>query len=294
VGHATKPMSKEAIESTFSTLEEITTPRPKHVLVVDDNRETRQSVVGLIGNEDVRITEATSASDAMAALRACRFDCVILDLGLPDMDGLQILKTLHGEGVPLSPVIIYTARDLTAEQEMGIREHADAIVLKDVRSQERLLDEVSLFLHQVVSRMPDKQKQIITSLHDTDTLLMGKKVLIVDDDMRTTFALSKLLHERGMIPLKADNGERALGALAREPDIHLVLMDVMMPVMDGFETIKQIRAREPFRNLPIIALTAKAMKEDRERCLACGASDYMPKPVDPHRLISMMRVWLHR
>ncbi|SCY03510.1 response regulator [Desulfoluna spongiiphila] len=294
VGHATKPMSREVLESAFSTLEEIAVQRPKHVLVVDDNRETRQSVVGLIGSEDVRITEATSATEAMAALRSDRFDCIILDLGLPDMDGLDLLRTLHGEGVPLSPVIIYTARDLTAEQEMGIREHADAIILKDVRSQERLLDEVSLFLHQVVSRLPEKQKQIITSLHDTDALLKGKKVLIVDDDMRTTFALSRLLHERGMVPLKADNGERALHVLDGEPDIHLVLMDVMMPVMDGFETIKEIRARDAFRNLPIIALTAKAMKEDRRKCLACGASDYMPKPVDPHRLISMMRVWLHR
>lgn len=294
VGHATKPMSTEALEKTFSTLEEMTAQRPKHVLVVDDNRETRQSVVGLIGCEGVRTTEATSASEAMDALRGRQFHCIILDLGLPDMDGLELLRALRAEGVPLPPVIIYTARNLTAEQEMGIREHADAIIVKDVRSQERLLDEVSLFLHQVVSRMPDRQKQIITTLHDTDALLRDKKVLIVDDDMRATFALSKLLRERGMIPLKADNGERALKVLSREPDLHLVLMDVMMPVMDGFETIRRIRAQEALRNLPIIALTAKAMKEDRTKCLASGASDYMPKPVDPHRLISMMRVWLHR
>jgi len=294
VGHATKPISNEALENAFSKLEEIASKRLKHILVVDDNRETRRSVMGLIAGDEMRITEATSASEAMKALRTTRFDCVILDLGLPDMDGLELLRNLKNEGVPLSPVIIYTARDLTPEQEMGIREHADSIILKDVRSQERLLDEVSLFLHQVVNRMPEKQKQIITNLHDTDVLLRGKKVLIVDDDMRTTFALSKLLREHGMIPLKADNGERALRALAREPNTHLVLMDIMMPVMDGFETIKKIRAQEPFRHLPIIALTAKAMKEDQKRCLTCGASDYMPKPVDPNRLISMMRVWLYR
>jgi len=294
IGHTTKPISQEKLEGAFMKLEEVAVGKVKHVLVVDDNRETRRGVVNLIASDEVNITESASAAEAMEALRSNHFDCVILDLGLPDMDGLELLRTLDNDGVDLSPVIIYTARDLTTEQEVGIREHAESIILKDVRSQERLLDEVSLFLHQVVNQMPEKQKQIITNLHDTGALLKGKKVLIVDDDMRTTFALSKLLCERGMTTLKADNGERALHTLEETPDVNLVLMDIMMPVMDGFETIQKIRAQDRFRKLPIIALTAKAMKEDQEKCLACGASDYMPKPVDPHRLISMMRVWLYR
>lgn len=294
VGHTTKPISREGLEEAFARLEGAADETIRRVLIVDGHPETRRSVIRLIAGDELSTTQATSGAEGLNALRAHRFDCVILDPELPDMDGLKLLRTLVDEGVPLPPVIIHTARDLTAEEEMGLREHAESIILKDVRSEERLLDEVSLFLHQVVNRMPDKQKQIITSLHDTDTLLKGKKVLIVDDDMRTTFALSKLLCERGMTALKAENGERALSALAQNPDVHLVLMDIMMPVMDGYETMERIRAQAPFRTLPIIALTAKAMKEDQQRCLACGANDYMPKPVDPQRLISMMRVWLYR
>ena len=192
------------------------------------------------------------------------------------------------------PIIIHTARDLTPEEEMAVREHADSIVLKDVRSTERLLDEVSLFLHWMVSRMPEKKRQIIKNLHETDELLRDKKVLIVDDDMRTLFALSRLLTDRGMRTLKAENGERALRRLDEESDVDVVLIDVMMPVMDGFETMKRIREQSRFRRLPIIALTAKAMPKDRENCISAGANDYMTKPVDQDRLISMLRVWLYR
>ncbi len=210
------------------------------------------------------------------------------------MDGGELLTHLEDEGRALPPVVIYTARALTPDEEATLREHAESIVIKDVRSPERLLDEVSLFLHRVVSTMPESKGKIIRDLHDTDSLFKGKKVLIVDDDMRTTFALAHLLSGKGIEPLKAENGERALRVLDQHPDIDLVLMDIMMPVMDGYEAIGKIRAQERFRALPIITLTAKAMPQDREKSIAAGASDYLPKPVDAGRLLSMMRVWLYR
>ena len=191
-------------------------------------------------------------------------------------------------------MIVYTARDLTREEEAELRERAESIILKDVRSEDRLLDEVSLFLHSVVSEMPKTKRQMIADLHNTDADLAGKKVLIAEDDMRTAFALSKLLTDLGVRVLKAEDGGKALEVLEKEPDVDLVLMDIMMPVMDGYEAMKKIRGQKRFRKLPIIVLTAKAMKEDRERCIEAGASDYLPKPVDPERLISMMRVWLYR
>jgi len=294
VGYATKPLAREDLEEAFRKLEQAAIGTARRVLVVEDRADMRRETVKLIGGGDMKVDEAESGKQALEALRAGHYDCVVLDLGLPDMDGLELLKLLKSEGREVPPVIIHTARDLTREEEAGLREYAESIVIKDVRSKERLLDEVSLFLHRVVSRMPEKERQIIHNLHDTDVFLRGKKVLIVDDDMRTTFALSRLLTERGMKALKAENGEKALKLLEQEPDVALVLMDIMMPVMDGYEAMTRIRAKEKFRRLPIIVLTAKAMQDDRAKCIAAGANDYLPKPVDPARLISMMRVWLYR
>ncbi|MEW6367604.1 MAG: response regulator [Acidobacteriota bacterium] len=295
VGHATKPLDQESLEHAFRRLEEVAAREPKRVLVVEDDAEIRRTTVKLIGDGDVKVDQASTGQQALQALRSGRYDCVVLDLGLPDLDGRELLVTLDREGVELPPVIVHTARDLTREEEAALREHAESIVIKDVRSQERLLDDVSLFLHRVVSQMPEKKRQVIRDLHDTDALLRDKKVLIVDDDMRTTFALSRLLSEHGMRTLKAENGERALRLLEEQPDVDLVLMDIMMPVMDGYEAVKRIRnSGGAIRNIPVIALTAKAMKEDREKCIAAGASDYLPKPVDQGRLISMLRVWLYR
>jgi len=294
VGHATKPLDQDSLEETFRRLEQVSAGKPKRILVVEDDAKIRHETVQLIGNGDVKVDEAENGEQALQMLRLGRYDCLVLDLGLPDMSGGEVLLRLERESVELPPVIIHTAKDLTREEEMAFREHAESIVIKDVRSQERLLDEVSLFLHRVVSDMPEKKKQMILNLHETDILLKDKKVLIVDDDMRTTFALSRLLSGRGMQTLKADTGERALRLLDHEPDVDLVLMDIMMPVMDGYEAMERIRAQDKFRNLPIIALTAKAMPEDRAKCITAGASDYLPKPVDEGRLISMMRVWLYK
>jgi len=294
VGHFAKPVNQQELEEAFRRLEQLSSGKPKRLLVVDDDAAIRRETVKLVSGVDVLTDEAENGEQALAALRSGTYDCVVLDLGLPDMDGNELLARLESDGVPLPPVIVYTARDLTMDEETAIRSRAESIVIKDVRSQERLLDEVSLFLHRIVSRMPDKKRKVIQDLHDTDALLKGKKILVVDDDMRTTFAVAHLLTGSGMKPVKAENGERALRLLDEQPDIDLVLMDIMMPVMDGYETMKRIRAEDRFRTLPIIALTAKAMEEDREKCLAAGADDYLPKPVDPARLFSLMRVWLCR
>jgi CheY-like chemotaxis protein len=295
IGYATKPLSQDDLEETFRRLEQVAAGKPRRVLLVEDDAESRSQTARLIGDgENVTVDEVATGAQALAALRDGGYDCVVLDLGLPDMDGLELLEKLEREGVELPPVIVYTCRDLSREEEIGLREHTESVIVKDVRSQERLLDEVSLFLHRVVSKMPEKQRRIILDLHDTDALLRDKKVLIVDDDMRTTFAMSNFLSGRGMKTLKAENGEKALRLLEENPDVDLVLMDIMMPVMDGYEAIKRIRNQEQFRKLPVIALTAKAMAEDREKCLAAGANDYLPKPVDQERLVSLMRVWLYR
>ena len=218
---------------------------------------------------------------------------IVLDLSLQDGDSGQLLKKLEQEGVSLPPVIVYTARELSWEEDLDLRSRTSAIVIKGAHSDERLLDEVSLFLHQVVSEMPEQKRQIIADLHDSDRVLRNKQILLVDDDMRTLFALTKLLSDRGMIVHKADNGESALTLLNEHSDIDLVLMDIMMPVMDGYETMSRIRQQERFRKLPIVALTAKAMREDNEKCMQAGANDYMSKPVDANRLLSMLRVWLY-
>ena len=294
VGHFAKPVNQEELEEAFRRLEQLSSGKPKRLLVVDDDTAIRRETVKLLSGVDVVTDEAETGEQALAALRSVTYDCVVLDLGLPDMDGNELLARLENEDITLPPVIIYTARDLTLDEVTAVRGRAESIVIKDVRSQERLLDEVSLFLHRIVSRMPDKKRKVIQELHDTDVLLKGKKILVVDDDMRTTFAVAHILTGSGMKPVKAENGERALRLLDEQPDIDLVLMDIMMPVMDGYETMRRIREQDKFRTLPIIALTAKAMNEDRERCLAVGANDYLPKPVDPARLFSLMRVWLCR
>ena len=294
VGHATKPINNQQLEAAFAKLEQVASQGTKRVLVVDDDAQLRANTVSLIGGGDVQVDEAANGAEAAEALRADHYDCMVLDLGLPDMDGRQLLEQLHHEGVELPPVIVHTARDISRDEEAALRENTESIVIKDVRSQERLLDEVSLFLHRMIAKMPAGKRQIIRNLHESDAILAGKKVLVVDDDMRTTFAVSALLADMGMTPLKANNGKKALQVLQDEPEVDLVLMDIMMPEMDGYQAMEQIRTQERFAGLPIIALTAKAMPVDREKCLAAGASDYLPKPVDKSKLISMMRVWLYR
>jgi signal transduction histidine kinase/DNA-binding response OmpR family regulator/HAMP domain-containing protein len=293
VGYAVKPLKTEDLDAMFHKLAEVSSDKPKRVLVVEDDPVIRSNTVDVIGSGNTMIDEAGTGAQALQLLREKRYDCVVLDLRLPDMDGRELLHRLAAENVELPPVVVHTSAELSEEEVAALRERADAIVVKDTRSPERLLDEVSLFLHRVVSQMPERQRQIIHDLYDTDAQLRGKKILVVDDDMRTTFAIAKLLSDRGMEPIKAADGVRALKLLDEHPDTAIVLMDIMMPTMDGYETIRRIRGQMRLKKLPIIALTAKAMPEDREKCLAAGANDYLPKPVDPVRLFSMMRVWLY-
>jgi CheY-like chemotaxis protein len=265
------------------------------LLLVEDDVKSRRSIKKLLGGSDVQIVEADGGQAALEVLRARHFDCMILDLNLPDMSGFEVLNAMNDdEGIARCPVIVYTGRDLTPEENVELMKYADRVIVKGVKSPERLLDETALFLHRVVADMPEAKQKTIKQLYNTDTQLEGKRILIVDDDMRNSFALSKLLSDKGMIVKIAQTGQKGLELLAEDPDIDLVLMDIMMPGMDGYEATRRIRAEQRFRALPILALTAKAMKGDREKCLAAGANDYLPKPVDVDRLFSMLRVWLYQ
>jgi CheY-like chemotaxis protein/signal transduction histidine kinase len=295
VGQLTKPVTREALEEAFGKLETIFNKQIKELLVVEDDTKLRNGLVKLFHDSDIHIDQAATGNEAINAIRSRTYDCVILDLGLPDMTGFQVLRRLEAnEKLELPPVIVYTGQELTREEEADLRRYAESIIIKGTKSEERLLSEVSLFLHRVVGITPERKRKMITNLYESENIFQDKMILVVDDDMRNVFALSRLMEEKGIKIFKAENGEKALKILDKEPNIDLVLMDVMMPVMDGYDAMRQIRAQARFEQLPIIALTAKAMKQDRDLCLAAGANDYLTKPIDTNRLFSMMRVWLYR
>ena len=293
ISFLTKPVSEEALQASFARIEKIIDREISTLLVVEDNDTMRRQIIKLIGNGDVKSSSATTGAEALASISSNSFDCMVLDLGLPDMSGFDLLDRLEADHIDIPPVVIYTGRELSREESQRLQHYTESIIIKGVKSEERLLDETALFLHRMVDKLPEQQKRMIASLHDQDQMFAGQKILVVDDDMRNTFALAKILREKHCEVTIASDGQQALAVLA-ENKIDLVLMDIMMPVMDGYETIGRIRAQDRFWNLPIIALTAKAMKEDRERCMQVGASDYLSKPVDVERLLSMMRIWLYR
>ena len=298
IGYLTKPVSQADLEKPFEKIEQFIARKIKTLLLVEDDANSRRSIKKLLDGSDVAISEAELGQAALELLQAQDFDCIILDLSLPDMTGFEVLSkmnTMNGqEAGARCPVIVYTGRDLTPEENLELMKYADSVIVKGVKSPERLLDETALFLHRVVADLPADKQQTIKQLYDEDGLLKDKKILIVDDDVRNSFALSKLLTDKGLIARIAQNGQKALELLAEDSEIDLVLMDIMMPVLDGYETTRRIRAQQEFSSLPILALTAKAMKGDREKCLAVGANDYLPKPIDVDRLFSMLRVWLYR
>ncbi|MDP6525328.1 MAG: response regulator [Kiritimatiellia bacterium] len=295
IGFLRKPVSPDDLQAAFVRIEDVLRRTVKGLLVVEDDEKLRKAIVKLVGNGDVNTDDAPTGKAAIEKPASKRYDCMILDLNLPDMSGFELLeKAEKMETVVLPPVVVYTGRELTRDEEKALRRYSESIIVKGVRSQERLFDEVSLFLHRVVEHMPKERRQLISDLHNADSILRDKKVLIVDDDMRTLFALSNALSTKGTKTIKAEDGKKALEILKTEPDIDLVLMDIMMPVMDGYETMKRIRAQERFDQVPIIALTAKAMKLDRKKCVDAGASDYLPKPVEANWLFSMMRAWMYR
>jgi len=292
IGYAAKPVDKEQILRILERIEAASPKAEKRVLVVEDDDVVRRETIRIVGNGNVKVDEVTTGKAAIEILKANKYELAIIDLGLPDMQGLDLLKAITAAEISLPPVIVHTARDLTLDEEYFLRDYSQSIVIKDVRSQERLIDEVALFLHRVVGDLPEDNKRAILHLHESDEPLQGRKILIVEDDMRTMFAMARLLAGHGVYPIKAENGQRALALLDEHPDIDLVLMDIMMPVMDGYEALRAIRAQERFAGLPVIALTAKAMQEDRKKCLDAGATDYLSKPIDPDRLTSLMRVLL--
>jgi CheY-like chemotaxis protein len=297
IAYLEKPVSKEALDAAFARISSFIDTVPKRLLVVEDNEAQRQSIVELIAHDDVDITAVGSAEEAIAKLGENHFDCMVLDLGLHagDMNGFDMLEKVKSDPDNHDlPIIIYTGKDLTQEEETRIKKYAETIILKDVKSPERLLDETALFLHRVEAKLPEQKRKMLEHLHDADSVVTGKRVLVVDDDVRNIFSLTSMLEDHGMSVRFAENGKQALEQLKKDPDVDVILMDVMMPEMDGYETTRAIRAMDQFKTLPIIALTAKAMKGDREKCIAAGASDYITKPVDTDQLLSLLRVWLYR
>jgi signal transduction histidine kinase/CheY-like chemotaxis protein len=294
VSYFQKPVTKEILDEALSqTIDFINRPL-KNLLIVEDDSTQRGAIVDLIGNGDVHSTAVGSAAEAFTELDKTRFDCLVLDLGLPDMGGIEFIREIHqryGQSTP--PVIVYTGREMSRQEETELRMISDSIVIKNARSPERLLDETALFLHRVQNKLPEAKRRIIEQVQKNDSVLAGRKVLVVDDDVRNIFAITSALEASQMQVNYAESGQAGIDYLELHPEVEVVLMDVMMPDMDGFEAIRRIRAIDRFKKLPIISVTAKAMKGDREKCLAAGASDYITKPVDMDQLRSLLRVWLY-
>ncbi len=294
IGFVTKPVSSEQLDTVFSTLENVIKKTMKMLLIVEDDEAQATAMVALLEERNVSIKVADSGKKAIKLLSSEPFDCIVLDLGLADMGAFELLEEMKKlDPERRIPVIIHTGRELTRDDERRLHHYAESIIIKGAKSPERLLNEVTLFLHLIETSLdPDKQRMIRSAL-DKEAMLEGKKVLIVDDDMRNIFSLSSALSEKNMIIHEAENGREALRQLDLHPEMDLVLMDIMMPEMDGYEAMRAIRADARFQKLPVIALTAKAMKGDREQCLNAGANDYIPKPVDMEKLFSLLRVWLY-
>jgi CheY-like chemotaxis protein len=293
--YVNKPLTTEALGEAFDRIKRFAAPRVRRLLVVEDDPGERLSILNLIAHDDVEIVAVGTGGEALLALREGAFDCVVLDLRLPDISGFELLAAIQQDGALRDiPIVVFTGKDLAEDEEAELRRMAKSIVLKGVESPERLLDETALFLHRVIANLPEPKRRMLERLHGSDEALAARKVLVVDDDVRNIFALSSVLERHGMAVIAATTGAEAIERIARTPDLALVLMDIMMPEMDGYETTRRIRAMPQHRLLPIIALTAKAMKGDREKCLDAGASDYIAKPVNTEQLLALLRMWLHR
>jgi CheY-like chemotaxis protein len=296
-GYLELPLGDAAMDSALADVKERMERRVKRVLVVDDDDVERESIGELIGDgEDVEVVAAATSEEALDTLgKSDRIDCIVMDLKLPKMSGFQLLETIGtDERFQQIPVIVHTGKELTRREETRLRKHAKTIVVKDVRSPDRLLAETALFLHRPQSSMPAEQRRMLEEANRAEVVFAGKKVLLVDDDVRNLFALASALESRGLEIVFAENGREGIEALKQHPEIDLVLMDLMMPEMDGYEAMRALREMPQFTVLPIIALTAKAMKGDREESIAAGASDYITKPVDIEQLLSLMQVWLYQ
>jgi CheY-like chemotaxis protein/signal transduction histidine kinase len=290
-----KPATTEDLEHAFDRIKTYITPHRKRLLVVEDNDIERESIVELLAHDDIDVATAASGFEALDALAGGTFDCCVVDLRLPDMTGFELLERMQADpSLRELPVVVFTGKALSQDEESRLKTVAKSIVLKDVQSPERLFDETALFLHRVVADLPPQKRQMLERLHGSNDVLRQRKVLVVDDDARNIFALTTVLENQEMEVISATNGRQAIDLIRHTPDLSVVLMDIMMPAMDGYETMRQIRKVPELRTLPIVALTAKAMKGDREKCLEAGASDYIAKPVNTEQLLSLLRVWLYR
>jgi CheY-like chemotaxis protein len=290
-----KPTTTAGLKEALDRITDFTRPRRKQLLLVEDDAGERLGITELLKDDDIDIVTAATGEEAIARMSASPPDCVVLDLRLPDMSGFDILERIKLDRTLCDvPVIVFTGRELSPEEDAQLHTMARSVVVKGVESPERLLDETALFLHRVFADMPSDKQRMLERLHSSDENLVAQKVLLVDDDARNIFALSSVLERRGMQVLTATTGREAIALLEQTPGVAIVLMDIMMPEMDGYETMQVIRGKPEFRRLPIIALTAKAMKGDREKCLEAGASDYLAKPVNTEQLLSALRSWLHR
>ena len=290
-----KPTTTEGVSAALSQIKEYAKPRRKRLLIVEDNAAEQMSIKELLAHDDIEIVTTGTGAEALSTLRENPCDCVVLDLRLPDMSGFEVLDSIRNDdSLSEVPVVVFTGRELTVEEDAELHTLARSIVVKGVESPERLLDETSLFLHRVITELPIEKQRMLEKLNSSDEDLVGRTALLVDDDARNIFALSSVLERRGMKVLTATTGSEAVTLVEANPEIAIVLMDIMMPQMDGYQTIGVIRENPSFRRLPIIALTAKAMKGDREKCLEAGASDYLAKPVNTEQLLLAIRMWLHR
>jgi CheY-like chemotaxis protein len=288
-----KPVSRKALDDAFASVNRFLDRKVRTLLVVEDNELERSGIVDAIGDGDVVTTAVGDAAAALSALRDQTFDCMVLDLNLPDRKGLALLEEIKSDPRHHDlRVVVYTGRDLTRDEETRLEEMAETTIIKDARSIEYLVEKTSLFLHRIEANLKHSTRKTLQHAQRDNPTLAGKRVLIVDDDVRNIFALTSTLERWGIAALRAENGAQALETLREHPEIDLVLMDIMMPGMDGYETMRAIRDLPQFQNLPIIALTAKAMKEDRRKCMDAGASDYLAKPASGDQLSSMLRVWL--
>jgi HAMP domain-containing protein/CheY-like chemotaxis protein len=290
-----KPTTREGIDEALSRIKEFAEPRRKRLLIVEDNAAEQMSIRELLGHDDIEIVNAATGKEALSALSEKSCDCVVLDLRLPDMTGFEVLEHMRSDtALAEVPVVVFTGRELSAEEDARLHTMARSIVVKGVESPERLLNETALFLHRVITDLPIEKQHMLEKLNSSDEDLVGRTVLLVDDDPRNIFALSSALERRGMNVLTATTGAEAITLIEETPSLAIVLMDIMMPEMDGYQTMEKIRQNKAYRRLPIIALTAKAMKGDREKCLQAGASDYLAKPVNTEQLLAALRMWLHR
>jgi HAMP domain-containing protein/CheY-like chemotaxis protein/signal transduction histidine kinase len=290
--HLLKPVSNGDLEKTFDAINDFLSRDARELLLVEDDDAQRMSLIELIGNGDVRTTAVGTGREALSRLKDQRFDCMVLDLKLPDMSGFQLIEQLQIDSPVDFPIIVYTGKELTRKEEMHLRRVATSVIIKQADSPERLLAETALFLHRVEANLPESKRRMLDQLNRRDPVLADRKVLIVDDDVRNIFALTSALESYNMKVLHAENGQKGIDLLKNTPGIEAVLMDIMMPEMNGYEAISAIRTMDDFKDLPIIALTAKAMKADRDHCLEVGASDYISKPLDMDQLLSLLRVWL--